>query len=162
MFRDASQRNFFALSASRPSCVFLNSQHHMFRLLGTVARGSTAVGFRHAPKTGLGGGGPATTALFCISALWGVGQTVSFATVRTPQAMSSSTVDVSFSLVFVFAPESKKEKRDSGNICRFYVASAPYKPLLLLRKRDGNDEFSWKQGFVAVVLFCRECCASAA
>eukprot|EP00752_Nemacystus_decipiens_P002977 g2764.t1 len=64
----------------------------MFRLLGSVARGSTAVGFRHAPKTGIGGGGPATTALFCISALWSVGQTVSFATVRTPQAMSS-TVD---------------------------------------------------------------------
>ncbi|CAM9544538.1 unnamed protein product [Pylaiella littoralis] len=70
----------------------------MFRLLGTVARGSTAAGgIRNVPKAGLGGiggGGPATTALFCLSALWNVGQTVSFATARTPHAMSSSsTVD---------------------------------------------------------------------
>lgn len=73
----------------------------MFRLLGSVARGSSAVGVRNTPKTGIGGiggGGPATTALFCISALWSVGQTVSFATVRTPQAMSS-TIDVSLLLV---------------------------------------------------------------
>lgn len=78
----------------------------MFRLLGTVARGSTAVGIRNAPKAGLGGiggGGPATTALFCISALWNVGQTFSFATARTPHAMSSSNnaVDVSYRRVYL-------------------------------------------------------------
>ena len=93
--------------APPPLCVSVNSRHHMFRLLGTVARGSTAVGFRQAPKTGLGGGGPATTALFCISALWGVGQTVSFATVRTPQAMSS-TVDVSSACLFCFCTKRKE------------------------------------------------------
>lgn len=83
-----------------PVCVdgaVTSRRHHMFRLLGTVARGSTASGFRNAPRPGIGGkagGGPATTALFCISALWSVGQTVSFATVRTPPAMSTA-VDVS-------------------------------------------------------------------
>lgn len=61
----------------------------MLRLLGTVARGGRQ-GVRNLPKPG----GAPTTALFCICSLWNVGQTFSFATARTPQAMSSA-VDVS-------------------------------------------------------------------
>lgn len=85
---------FFGCLFAHPPLPFLVvtgvSRHHMFRLLGSVARGGS-VGIRNVPKPA----GAPTTALFCICSLWSVGQTLSFATSRTTQTMSSA-VDVSF------------------------------------------------------------------
>lgn len=63
----------------------------MLRVLSAVARGGRSAAGRGLSKpTGM-----STTALVCICSLWNVGQTLSFATVRTSPRAMSKTVDVS-------------------------------------------------------------------